>query len=286
MSFSHLHVHTTYSRFDGMSDIEELFKRAESLGQPGLAITDHGSTMGVREFFEKSRFHPSVKPVAGCEFYLTAGDHRDHSDKKAQRYHLILLAKNLTGYRNLSRLDYIARHEGFCVRPRIDHGLLERYHEGLVAMSACIGGEIPQAIIEEDDMDYARELTLWYRDLFGDDFFLEVSQHESRKPDYTGDLLQWQKKANEGIFTLGKELGIGVVATNDVHFVNKEDARAHDLMLCERTGNSIDDPNRFMYTGEEYLKSEAEMMEVFSGHPEVVGNTDDVLKKLYIYELS
>ena len=280
MSLSHLHVHTTYSRFDGMSDIEELFKRAEALGQPGLAITDHGSVEGIPEFLRISRKYPSVKPILGCEFYLVQGSHLDHSNKGGQRFHLILLAKNRTGYENLCTLDHIARTAGMVTRPRIDHGLLEKYHEGLVAMSACIGGEIPQAILDED-MEGARELTRWYQNLFGGDFFLEVSQHESRKPDYKRDLLDLQKAANEGIFTLGKEFGIGVVATNDVHFVHKEDARAHDLMLCERTGNSIDDPNRFMYTGEEYLKSEAEMLEVFKGHREVICNTNEVLKRAY-----
>ena len=269
MSFVHLHVHTDYSLFDGLSSISELFNMAEALGQPGLAITDHGFLYGVPEFMKVSEKHPSVKPVIGCEIYLT-----DHC------YHLILLAKNLTGYRNLLKICSEAAVAGlYRGKPRISHDYLAEHHEGLIALSACIGGEIPQRILD-NDMQGAEESLRWYKDVFGEDFYLEVSQHESRKPRYGTELLEMQKAANEGIFALGKKFGIKVVATNDVHFVNAEDASAQDTLLCTSTGKLISDRGRLCYTGEEYLKSEEQMLEIFPEHPEAISNTMEVLDKI------
>ena len=326
MSFAHLHVHTTYSLFDGLSSITELFEKAESLGQPGLAITDHGFLFGIPEFMKVAEKHPSVKPVIGCEIYLT--DYYDHHIKDTEHkkyYHLILLAKNLTGYRNLLKICSEAAISGqYRGRPRVSHEYLEQHHEGLIALSACIGGEIPQRILQvwerlakKEQLDFlnpehvnfwreymagnpdtrifAKDILpyepqvyvdgeemaiLWYKDVFGDDFYLEVSQHESRKPGYGTELLEMQKVVNEGIFALGKKFGIKVVATNDVHFVNAEDASAQDTLLCSSTGKLLSDKKRLCYTGEEYLKSEEQMLEIFPEHPEAISNTIEVLDKI------
>ena len=281
MSFAHLHVHTTYSIFDGLSSITELFEKAESLGQPGLAITDHGFLYGVPEFMKVAEKHLSVKPVIGCEIYLT--DHYGHhiNDLEHKKYfHLILLAKNLTGYGNLVKICSEAAVSGqYRGKPRISHEYLQEHHEGLIALSACIGGEVPQKILAEDNQG-AKEAVLWYKQVFGEDFYLEVSQHESRKPGYGTELLDMQRMANEAIFALGEKFGIKVVATNDVHFVSAEDASAQDTLLCTSTGKLLSDKERLCYTGEEYLKSEEQMLEIFPEHPEAISNTMEVLDKI------
>lgn len=280
MSFAHLHVHTTYSLMDGLSSVRELFDRAEELGQPGIAITDHGYMYGVPEFLREAERHPDVKPVVGCEIYIT--DHYDHRimDPDHKRYHhLILLAKNMTGYRNLVKICSEAAVSGKYYRPRVSHEFIERHHEGLIAMSACIGGEIPACILD-DDMESAEKAVQWYRSVFGDDFFLEVSQHESRKPGFKTDVLEMQRKANRAIFALGEKFGISVVATNDVHFVYAEDASAQDTHLCNATGKVLSDTDRLCYSGEEYLKSEAEMLSIFPDHPEAVANSVKLLDKI------
>lgn len=281
MSFIHLHVHTTYSLFDGLSSITELFEKAESLGQPGLAITDHGFLYGVPEFMKVAEKHPSVKPVIGCEIYLT--DHYDHRIKDSEHkkyYHLILLAKNLTGYKNLLKICSEAAVFGqYRGKPRVSHKFLEQHHEGLIALSACIAGEIPQRILD-NDMLGAEDALRWYKDVFGEDFYLEVSQHESRKPGYGTELLEMQKVVNEVIFALGEKFGIKVVATNDVHFVDAEDASAQDTLLCTSTGKLLSDKDRLCYTGEGYLKSEEQMLEIFPEHPEAISNTMEVLDRI------
>lgn len=286
MSFAHLHVHTNYSLLDGLSAIPELFSRAEALGQPGLAITDHGFLYGIPEFIKEAEKHPSVKPVIGCEIYLT--DHYDHHimDQEHKRYyHLILLAKNLTGYKNLLKICSEAAVAGqYCGKPRISHDYLQDHHEGLIALSACIGGEVPQRILDED-IEGAEEAILWYKAAFGEDFYLEVSQHESRKPGYGTELLEMQQAANEAIFMLGQKHGVKVVATNDVHFVLAEDASAQDTLLCSSTGKLLSDKERLCYTGEEYLKSEEQMLEIFPEHPEAISNTVEVLDKIESFSI-
>ena len=336
MSFAHLHVHTTYSLLDGLSSIDQLFRRAEELGQPGLAITDHGYMYGVPEFLREAGKHPTVKPVIGCEIYLT--DNYDHhiKDMEHKRYfHLILLAKNLTGYRNLVQICSEAAVAGqYLGKPRVSHEYLEKHHEGLIALSACIGGEIPQKIFREQErwekesslirskldffnaehvlfwkaymnrnpearnaakeilgytpdeyMSSASQAISWYKTVFGDDFYLEVSLHPSRKQGYDSDLLDMQTAANTEIFRLGAKHGVKVVATNDVHFVNASDATAHDVLLCISTRKKMSDPERFQYTGQEYLKSEEEMLEVFPDHPEAITNTMEVLNKVERYDI-
>lgn len=281
MSFAHLHVHTTYSLMDGLSSIEGLFWRAEQLGQPGLAITDHGFMYGVPEFMKVAGKHPSVKPVIGCEIYLT--DHYDHHIMDPEHrlyYHLILLAKNLNGYRNLVKICSEAAVYGqYRGKPRVSHGYLARHHEGLIALSACIGGEIPSRVLNESLEDAEKSL-MWYKDIFGEDFYLEVSQHESRKPGFGTDVLEMQRTANEAIFSLGEKHGIKVVATNDVHFVSAGDASAQDTILCISMGRIKEDKERLIYSGEEYLKSEDEMRSIFPEHPEAISNTMEVLDKI------
>lgn len=286
MPFAHLHVHTTYSLFDGLSSITELFVKAEALGQPGLAITDHGFLYGVPEFMKVAEQHPSIKPVIGCEINLT--DHYDHRIKDAEHkkyYHLILLAKNLAGYKNLLKICSEAAVFGqYRGKPRVSHEYLEQHHEGLIALSACIAGEIPQRILD-NDLQGTEDALRWYKDVFGEDLYLEVSQHESRKPGYSTELLEMQKAVNIGIFALGEKFGIKVVATNDVHFVNAEDASAQDTLLCISTGKLLSDKERLCYTVEEYLKSEEQMLEIFPEHPEAISNTMEVLDKIESFSI-
>ena len=289
MSFVHLHVHTEYS-IDGMSKIRDLFERASKLNMPGLAITDHGEISGVPEFFREAEKYPDIKPIAGCEFWV--GDKGDYHSN-----HLILLAKNLTGYKNLVTLVSYAHTEGLYIKPRISKEMLVEHHEGLICLSACIGGEIPQAILA-DDMENARFAALFYKKYFGDDFYLEVSLHRNSgqmKLAVTDDrkaywkqnrqLVQMQKKANEGIFEIGQELGIKVVATNDVHFVNREDGIAHDIKLAISHDKKVSNPGRLRYSHLEYLKTEDEMRRLFPEHPEVIDNTMEVLDKVERYSI-
>lgn len=289
MSFVHLHVHTEYSP-DAISKIDELFTRAESLGMPGLAITDHGTISGIPEFLKTAERHPTVKPIAGCEFWV--------GDKESTRFnHLILLAKNLIGYKNLVKLVSYAHTEGMNIKPRITREKLVEHREGLICLSACIGGDIPQAILA-DDMDNARYNALFYKKYFGEDFYLEVSLHRNSGPvklagtddrkayrTQNRKLIQLQKKANEGIFEIGRDLGIKVVSSNDVHFVNREDGIAHDVMLALTHDKKVSDPERIRYSHLEYLKNEDEMRRLFPEHPEVIDNTMDVLEKVERYSI-
>jgi DNA polymerase-3 subunit alpha len=288
MSFTHLHVHTDYS-VDGIAKIPDLFKEAGRLGQPGLAITDHGTMAGVPAFLHEARKYPDIKPVVGCEFYLESNRHL---------YHLILLAKNLKGYHNLVKLCSAARTGHNDSRPRITHELLQRYHENLICTSACIGGAIPQAVLA-GDYDKAKEIASWYRGLFGEDFYLEVSLHKGGQEvrlacsDDRGaylranhELVAKQTAACECILRLAAELGIKVIATNDVHFVSKDDAIAHDAFLCSSHNKLVSDPDRIRYSHLEYLKSEEEMAAVFPNHPELIGNTMEILSKVEKYDIS
>lgn len=281
--FVHLHVHSTYSQFDGLTGIPALFGRCEALGMPGVALTDHGNNRGMEEFFEQAKLHPSVKPIAGCEFYLT--DHYDHrlKDRSHRRcFHLILLAKNEAGYRTLLRLMLYGYKQGFANgRPRISHELLERYHDGLICTSACIGGEVAQAILSED-MEAARNAVAWYKGLFGEDFYLEIDLHPNSVEKRIYPL---QKTVAEKIYQLGRESGVKVVAANDVHFLMESDAELHDRMLLAKTGGKAEDPNRFRYTGQEWLKSYDEMAAAFEGHEEALCNTLEVLGKVERYEM-
>ena len=286
MSFVHLHVHTQYSILDGQSSISGLFQRAKELEMPALAITDHGNMYGVKEFLKVAKKFPEVKPIIGCEIYVTR--HYDHKlkDKDHRGYfHLILLAKNYTGYKNLMKICSTGHIEGkYYEKPRVSHEIVEQYSEGLVCCSACIAGEIPRAIIA-GDMEAAEKAIEWHKKVFGEDYYLEVQLHKTEIPGQSQEVYERQLVANEGIFALAEKTGTKVVATNDVHFVRKDDGPAHDRLICLTTNTFVDEPDRMRYTQQEYLKSEEEMLDLFYRHPETLSNTLEVAEKIESYKI-
>ena len=281
MSFVHLHVHTQYSILDGQSSIENLFNRADELGMPALAITDHGNMYGVKEFFKYAKKHPNVKPIIGCEIYVSKGDHRL---KEKGYYHLILLAKNYQGYLNLVKIVSEGHINGMYYRPRVSHEVIEQYHEGLICSSACIAGEVPRAIMAHDDQA-VEEAILWHKRVFGEDYYLEVMKHKTEVPGLDNKLYEDQCYYTEEIFKLGQKYGVKVIATNDAHFVRKEDGPVHDRLICITTNDFIDDPNRLRYTQQEYIKTEEEMLSLFPDHPEALANTLEVADKVESYSI-
>ena len=286
MSFVHLHVHTQYSILDGQASIASLFERAKELEMPALAITDHGNMYGVKEFLKVAKKYPEVKPIIGCEVYVTK--HYDHKlkDKDHRAYfHLILLAKNYEGYKNLMKIVSTGHIEGkYYEKPRVCHEVIEKHAEGLVCCSACIAGEIPRAIIA-GDMKGAEEAIMWHKRVFGEDFYLEVQQHKTEIPGQSQEVYERQLVANEGIFELAAKTGTKVVATNDVHFTRKEDGPAHDRLICLTTNAYITDADRLRYTQQEYLKSEDEMLDMFYKHPETISNTLEVADKITSFKI-
>ena len=292
MPFVHLHVHTQYSILDGFSDMGKLFKRALELGMPAIAITDHGNMYGVKEFLKVAGKHKDdeghykVKPIIGCEVYVTRHyDHRLKDPAHRAYYHLILLAKNPTGYRNLMKIVSTGHIEGsYYGKPRVTHEIIEKYHEGLICCSACLAGEIPRALVA-GDWDGACKAVEWHKSVFGDDYYLEVQLHKTEVPGQSLEVFEHQKVANEGIFRLADQYGVKVVATNDAHFVRKEDGPAHDRLICLTTNALVDDPNRMRYTQQEYIKSEEEMAALFPDHPEVLANTLEVADKVEVYSI-
>ena len=281
MAFVHLHVHTQYSILDGQSSIENLFNRAEELGMPGLAITDHGNMYGVKEFFKYAKKHPNVKPIIGCEIYVSKGDHRV---KEKGYYHLILLAKNYNGYKNLVKIVSTGHIEGFYNRPRVSHEIIEKYHEDLICSSACMAGEVPRAILA-GDMGKVDEIIEWHKNVFGEDYYLEVMLHKTEVPGLSQEVYDNQMIYNKVIFEMAEKHHVKVLATNDVHFVRKEDGPVHDRLICLTTNSFVDDPDRMRYTQQEFLKSEEEMLALFPDHPEALSNTLEVLNKVESYSI-
>ena len=286
-NFVPLHVHTEYSILDGMSNIKKLFARADELGMPGLAITDHGNMYGVKEFFDTSSKFPGIKPIIGCEIYVTQHyDHKLKDNDHRRYYHLILLAKNYKGYKNLMKIVSTGHIEGmYYDKPRVSHEVVEKYHEGLICSSACIAGEIPRCILA-GDMDGADKAIEWHKRVFGEDYYLEVMLHKTEVPGLSLDLYRNQLKVNEAIFELAEKHGVKVIATNDTHFILKEDGPAHDRLICLTTNALVDDPKRLRYTQQEYLKSEEEMLELFPEHPEAISNTLEILDKVERYDIN
>ncbi len=295
--FVHLHVHTYYSILDGMSSIKGLVDKAVADGMRGIALTDHGNMMGVKELFNytnkknkqlKAEGKEPFKPIFGCEMYVArrkkADRSKDHHDQGG--WHLIVLAKNYTGYKNLLKLVSRAWVDGFYMRPRTDHEDLERYHEGLIVCSACIAGEVPDKILK-GDIQGARESIEWYHRVFGDDYYLELQRHEVRDPNIRAnrETFPLQQQANKVIIELAREYGIKLVCTNDAHFVDQENAEAHDHLLCLATGKELDDPTRMLYSKQEWLKTRAEMNEIFADIPEALDNTCEVLDKVETYSI-
>lgn len=295
--FIHLHVHTYYSILDGQSSIKKLVDKAIGNGMRGMAITDHGNMFGVKELFDycnkvngsrkKEGLEP-FKPIFGCEMYVA---HRKKELREADKgdrsgWHLIVLAKNYNGYKNLIKLVSRSWVDGFYMRPRTDREDLERFHEDLIVCSACIAGEVPAKIIR-DDIAGAREAIEWYHRVFGDDYYLELQRHEVKDPSVRAnrETFPLQQKANRVLIELAKEYGIKLVCTNDAHFVDEENAEAHDHLLCLSTGKDLDDPTRMLYSKQEWFKTREEMNEIFSDVPEALSNTLEILDKVETYDI-
>ena len=295
--FIHLHVHTYYSILDGQSSIKRLVDKAVGNGMRGMAITDHGDMFGIKEFHDyvgginkgrkKEGLEP-FKPIFGCEMYVSRyGSKSLKGDKKHQGgYHLIVLAKNYQGYKNLIKLVSNSWVDGYYMRPRTDREDLEKYHEGLIVCSACIAGEVPHKILE-GDIAGAREAIEWHKRVFGDDYYLELQRHEVKDPSIRAnrETFPLQQKANEVLIELAHEYGIKLVCTNDAHFVDQDNAEAHDHLLCLSTGKDLDDPTRMLYSKQEWFKTREEMNEVFADVPEALSNTLEILDKIEIYSL-
>ena len=295
--FIHLHVHTYYSILDGQSSIPKLVDKAIANGMKGMAITDHGDMFGVKELFNycnkvngklRDEGKPEFKPIFGCEMYVARRRKSDRSEPKVDKsgYHLIVLAKNYNGYKNLIKLVSRAWVDGFYMRPRTDREDLEKYHEDLIVCSACIAGEVPAKILK-GDIEGAREAIEWYRRVFGDDYYLELQRHEVKDPSIRAnrETFPLQQKANRVIIQLAREYGIKLVCTNDAHFVDKDNAEAHDHLLCLATGKDLDDPNRMLYSKQEWFKTREEMNEVFADVPEALSNTIEILDKVETYSI-
>ena len=283
--FTHLHVHSQYSILDGAASVPALVNKAKSDNMTALALTDHGTMFGIKEFHAACN-KSEIKPILGCETYVASRTINDKNDKVDRSgHHLILLAKNKTGYRNLIKLISVANTEGFYYKPRIDKDLLLKHHEGLIASSACLGGEIPQLIMNNHMKD-AEEAILWYKNLFGEDYYLELMRHPAEAIEQRQEVYDWQVMVNKQLVVLAKKLGVKLIATNDIHFTNKEDADAHDLLICLNTGKDFDDPNRMRYTKQEWFKTQAEMNQLFGDIPEALANTMEVVEKIENYELN
>lgn len=318
MQFTHLHVHSHFSILDGMSKIPDLIKKCKKNGMYAMALTDHGNMYGIKEFFdtvnkENKKVKEAIKeqqaildndgasqeekmaaqakieelngtffkPILGTEAYC-AHQHRTIRDERG--WHLILLAKNKKGYLNLCKISSKAFIEGYYYQPRMDHELLEQYHEGIICCSACLGGEIPQKIMH-GDLSGAEESVLWFKNLFGDDYYLELQRHQTDKPNAAYDTFEKQEQVNKVLIELARKHNIKLIATNDVHFVEEEHGEAHDRLICLSTGKDFNDPNRLHYTKQEWLKSPAEMEAVFSDIPEALANTQEIVDKVETYSI-
>lgn len=321
-SFVHLHVHSSYSVLDGMSSVSGLIDKAMELGMTSLALTDHGSMFGIKEFYNYSKKANSklkdkiaalekkldavdladskkasiqqeiealqkkfFKPIFGSEVYVSRRSRYDKESKEDRSgYHLVLLAKNKTGYKNLSKLVSLGWVQGFYYRPRVDHELLAKYSEGIIACSACLGGEIHKKV-ESGDLAEAERAVLWYKKVYGDDFYLELQRHETDKPGASTDTYPKQQLQNAELIKLARKTNTKLVATNDVHFVEEEHADAHEHLICLSTGKDLDDPTRMRYTKQEYLKSPEAMAEIFSDLPECIENTVEIANKVEDFKL-
>ena len=295
-NFIHLHTHTHYSLLDGQSKVADLVQHAVADGMRGMAITDHGNMFGVKDLFDecnkinkqlKKEGKEPFKPIFGCEMYVARRGMKRMDDKIDRGgWHLIVLAKNLNGYKNLIRLVSRSWVEGFYGRPRTDHEDLEKFHEDLIVCSACIGGEIPKLILA-GDIEGARKAVEWHKNLWGEDFYLELQRHEVKDPNLRAnrETFPMQQQVNRVLIEFAKEYGIKLICTNDCHFIDKDAAEAHDHLLCLGTGKDLDDPQRMLYTKQEWFKSQAEMNEVFADIPEALENTLEILDKVETYDL-
>ncbi len=294
--FIHLHVHSQYSLLDGQASISKMVDKAVADGMRGMALTDHGNMFGIKDFFDccnsvnkgrkKEGLEP-FKPIFGCEVYVARRRKEDQSDPSIDRSgnHLILLAKNLNGYRNLIKLVSRAWVDGFYGRPRTDHEDLKLFHEDIICCSACIAGEVPSKILK-GDLEGARQSAQWFKDVFGDDYYLELQRHEVKDPKVNAnrETFPLQQVSNAELIKIARELNIKLVCTNDSHFVNEADADAHERLLCLSTGKKISEPH-MLYTKQEWFKTKEEMNDLFADIPEALSNTVEILDKIETYDL-
>ena len=290
--FVHLHVHTHYSLLDGQASVSRLVDKAMKDGMKGIAVTDHGNMFGIKEFINyvnkknkgvapEERF----KPIIGCEMYVARRGKEKREGKQDQSgWHLIVLAKNEKGYHNLIKLVSRAWTEGYYMRPRTDRKDLEKYHEGLIVCSACIGGEVPKKILN-GQMEDAEEAVRWYKNLFGEDYYLELQRHPATVERANHEAYPLQQQANKVMMELAKKYDIKLICSNDVHFVDEENAEAHDRLICLSTQKDLDDPSRMLYTKQEWMKTRAEMNELFADVPEALSNTIEILNKVETYSI-
>ena len=272
MSFAHLHVHTEYSLLDGSNKIKECIARVKELGMDSVAITDHGVMYGVIDFYRAAKAE-GIRPILGCEVYVAPGSRFDKEaggDREERYYHLVLLAENDLGYHNLMKIVSRGFTEGYYYRPRVDMEILERYHEGIIALSACLAGEV-QRNIARGMYEEGKAAALRYQQIFGEgNFFLELQDHG----------IPQQKMVNQGLVRMAGETGIELVATNDVHYTYAEDEKPHDILLCIQTGKKIADEDRMRYEGGQYyIKSEEEMRELFPYAPQALENTQKIARR-------
>ena len=321
--FIHIHVHTQYSVLDGQASVTALVDKAIADGMPGLAITDHGNMFGIKEYYNyvkkkngkindqikaaKSALEEATqandteaiaartkeieelnakifKPIFGCEMYVAKESLHTHVDKKDTGRHLVVLAKNETGYHNLIKIVSQAWTEGFYSHPRTDKKALAEHHEGLIVCSACLGGEIPR-LIQAGDIEEAERQVKWFKDTFGDDYYIEIQRHRTNRPGANTEVFDRQQEVNPELIRIARKFDIKIVATNDVHFVNEDDADAHDRLICVSTNKAVDDPTRMRYTKQEWLKSQAEMNEIFADIPEALENSIEILNKVTTYSI-
>lgn len=287
-SFVHLHQHTVYSLLDGACKIKPLVKRAKELGLPAVAITDHGTLFGLKDFYDVCR-DEGIKPILGCETYITRNPIRledpNTPSTRERGDHLVVLAKNHKGYKNLVKLISAAATDNFYYHPRVDKELLVKHKEGLIISSACLGGELCQLILD-GNIKAAEESAKWYQSEFGDDYYIEIMLHKANNPEIDSNIYAEQLKCNKELLAIAKKLNIKAIVTNDVHFLNKDDAEAHDALVCMNTGRLITDPSRLRYTQQEWFKSPEEMQQVFPDNYQELINTLEVADKVEEYELN
>ena len=288
--FVHLHVHSQYSLLDGQCSIKRMVDKARENGMRGIALTDHGNMFGVKEFtsyVEKinSKSDQPFIPIVGCEMYV-ARRTMDKKEGKADQsgYHLVVLAKNEKGYHNLVKLVSHSWTDGYYMRPRTDRNELLKYHEGLIVCSACLAGEVPRQILNEH-WEEAEEAIAWYKSVFGEDYYLELQRHKATAAFANYECYPLQQRVNEKLLELSKKHGVKLICTNDVHFVDEDDAEAHDRLICLSTGKNLEDTNRMVYTKQEWLKTQEEMNELFADVPEALANTQEILNKIEIYSI-
>lgn len=290
LPFVHLHTHTEYSLLDGIAKIPELVDKAMADGMLGIAITDHANMYGIAEFVEyverKNReLGTSFKPIIGCEVYVARRAMGQKGEKEDfAGYHLVLLAKNQTGYKNLVKIVSRSWLEGYYGRPRTDHADLERYHEGLICCSACIGGEVAQHILH-NDLASAEHTARWYKSVFGEDYYFELHRHKPNVERANHDTHKLEQKVNNQLIALSKKLDIKLICANDIHFVDKEDAEAQDSLLCINSNKRYDDDSRLIFSKQEWLKTTAEMNELFGDIHEALENTIDIFNKVEHYSI-